>query len=201
MRRRAFLLGLPLALGGCASALERPYVARQDWALNVPLPPAAPPNPHGKVLLVRSMAAAPELADRGLKTLSADGTMHTDFYERWAAAPAEGVGASLRQFLAQSGLFAAVLAPGSLATADLTLEPDLLQLWAEPGAGHAVASISIVLLATRALTPRVLAQTTASAGAPLARPGVAAEVDAQLAALAEVFRKIAGAIAPFARSS
>ena len=201
MRRRVFLLGLPLALAGCGSVLERPYVARQDWALSVPPPPAeadAPERKGRKVLLVRSMLAAPVLGDRGLLTLGADGTMTTSFYERWAVPPADGVGAALAQFLARSGLFAAVLAPGSLAEADLALEPDLLQLWAEPAAGRAVASLSIVLLATRSQTARVLLQATETAAVPLAGQGTEAEVHAELAALAEVFRKVEDALAPFA---
>ncbi|HUA77053.1 MAG TPA: ABC-type transport auxiliary lipoprotein family protein [Acetobacteraceae bacterium] len=199
MRRRLFLSGLPLTLCGCASTFERPYVARQDWALSVPPPPTDAPERKGrKVLLVRSMLAAPELGDRGLKTLSPDGTMTTSFYERWAAPPADGVGASLTQYLAQSGLFSAVLAPGSLADADLTLEPNLLALWAEPAAGRAFASLSVVLLATRTLTSRVLLQATESASVPIAGQGTEAEVDAELAALGVVFHKIEAALAPFA---
>ena len=199
MTRRASLLGLPLALAGCASALERPYVARQDWALSVP-PPAedAPARKGRKVLLVRSMLAGPALGDRGLLTLGPDGTMTTSFYERWAVPPAEGVGASLSQVLAQSGLFSAVLAPGSLADADLTLEPDLLALWAEPATGRAVASLSIVLLTAGSLNPRVLLQTTETATSPLPGQDSEAQVHAELAALAAVFRKIEDALAPFA---
>ncbi|HTU55636.1 MAG TPA: ABC-type transport auxiliary lipoprotein family protein [Acetobacteraceae bacterium] len=199
MRRRTFLLGLPLALGGCASALERPYVARQDWALSVPLPAQDAPARKGrKVLLVRSMLAAPVLGDRGLLTLNPDGTMTTSFYERWAVPPAEGVGSSLTQFLAQSGLFSAVLAPGSLADADLALEPDLLALWAEPATGRAVASLSIVLLTASSLNPRVLLQASETATATLGGQGAEAEVHAELAALAAVFRKVEAALTPFA---
>ena len=202
MRRRLFLLGLPLGLTGCASVLERPYVARQDWALTVPAPAEADapgvPRRGRKVLLVRSMLAAPSLGDRGLLTLGADGTMSSSFYQRWAVAPADGVGASLTQYLAQSGLFAAVLTPGSLADADLALEPELLRLWAEPAAGRAVASISIVLLATGSLNSRVLLQATESASASLGGQGPQAEVDAELAALGMVFRKVEAALAPFA---
>jgi ABC-type uncharacterized transport system auxiliary subunit len=199
MTRRAALLGLPLALAGCASALERPYVARQDWALSVP-PPAqdAPERKGRKVLLVRSTVAAPLLGDRGLLTLNQDGSMTTSFYERWAVPPAEGVGASLSQFLAQSGLFSAVLAPGSVAEADLTLEPDLLRLWAEPAAGRAIASLSIVLLSGSTLNPRVLLQATETATSPLAGQDTEAQVHAELAALAAVFRKVEEALAPFA---
>lgn len=203
MRRRFFLLGLPLSLADCAAALERPYVARQDWALT--LPPqgqgADVPEPirrGRRVLLVRSTLAAPGLDDRGLKTLGPDGTMTTSFYERWAVPPADGVGTALAQFLAGSGLFAAVLAPGSLANADLALEPELLALWAEPAVSRAVVSLSIVLLDIRPLNPRVLLQATENASAPIAGRGTEAEVNAERAALAAVFGKVETALAPFA---
>ncbi|MGH7086300.1 MAG: ABC-type transport auxiliary lipoprotein family protein [Acetobacteraceae bacterium] len=198
MRRRNLVLGLPALLGGCASALTRPYVARQDWALTVP-PPAGAKRRGGKVLLVRTVEAAPSLQDRGLKTLAPDGLMHTDFYNRWVVPPAEGVGAALRQFLAASGLFEAVLAPGSLATAALTLEAELMQLWVEPAAGRAVAELSIVLLATATASTHVLMQATERATSPLPAPaGPAQQVDAQLAALAQVFREIEAALRPYA---
>ncbi len=199
MRRRNLVLGLPALLGGCASALTRPYVARQDWALTVPPPPSGAKRRGGKVLLVRTVEAAPSLQDRGLKTLAPDGLMHTDFYNRWVVPPAEGVGAALRQFLAASGLFEAVLSPGSLATATLTLEAELMQLWIEPAAGRAVAELSIVLLATATASTHVLMQATERGTSPLPeRAGPAQQVDAQLAALAQVFRETEAALRRYA---
>ncbi|MGH7104610.1 MAG: ABC-type transport auxiliary lipoprotein family protein [Acetobacteraceae bacterium] len=199
MRRRNVVLGLPALLVGCASALTRPYVARQDWALTVPPPPSGPKRRSGKVLLVRTVEAVPSLQDRGLKTLAPDGLMDTDFYNRWVVPPAEGVGAALRQYLAASGLFQAVLAPGSLANAALTLEAELMQLWVEPAAGRAVAELSIVLLATATASTHVLMQATERGTSPLpARADPAQQVDAQLAALAQVFRETTAALRPYA---
>ncbi len=199
MRRRNVVLGLPALLVGCASALTRPYVARQDWALTVPPPPSGPKRRSGKVLLVRTVEAVPSLQDRGLKTLAPDGLMDTDFYNRWVVPPAEGVGAALRQYLAASGLFQAVLAPGSLANAALTLEAELMQLWVEPAAGRAVAELSIVLLATATASTHVLMQATERGTSPLpALADSAQQVDAQLAALAQVFRETTAALRPYA---
>lgn len=204
MRRRAWITSFPLALfplalAGCSSALTRPYVQRQNWDLTVAFPPARPPRRGGKVLLVRTVEAAPVLGDQGLKTLDPDGAMRTDFYNLWAVPPAEGVGSALRQYLAQSGLFAAVLAPGSLAESNLTLEAELMQLWVEPAQAHAVASVSIVLLATGSVSSHVLLQATETATSPLASGAdPAAQVAAQRAALAEVFRKTVSALAHFA---
>lgn len=199
MKRRDVVVGLPVLLAGCASALTRPYVARQDWALTVPTSPSGLKRHGGKVLLVRTVEAAPSLQDRGLKTLAPDGLMHTDFYNLWVVPPAEGVGAALRQYLAGSGLFQAVLAPGSLATAALTLEAELMQLWVEPAAGRAVAEFSIVLLATATTSTHVLLQATERGTSRLpAGADPAQQVDAQLAALAQVFRETAAALRPYA---
>ena len=65
------------------------------------------------MLLVRPIQAAPGLESRGLQTLQPDGSLRTAFYEQWAVPPAQGVDDDLRRWLADSGLFAAVVATGS----------------------------------------------------------------------------------------
>jgi ABC-type uncharacterized transport system auxiliary subunit len=52
----------------------------------------------------------------------------------------------LRQWLAASGLFAAVVMPGSTVKADLVLEGELLALAADLPTGSARAALSVVLL-------------------------------------------------------
>jgi hypothetical protein len=157
-----------------------------------------PPRRGGKVLLVRSVQPGAGLEQRGLQTLQADGSLDVGFYDEWAVPPAEAVGACLRPWLAASGLFAAVLAPGSRERADLVLESELTVLLAEPAAGRARASMTIVLLDAKASTTRVLLQATEAAEAPLASADAPASVAAQRAALAGVLGKIEAAIAPFA---
>ena len=80
--------------------------------------PVAPPNPRGRVLLVRDVRAGPGLEVRGLQWLQRDGSVHVDFYEQWAVPPAQAVEDDLRQWLADAGLFRAVVAPGSRLNAD-----------------------------------------------------------------------------------
>ena len=118
-RRRAVLASL-LGLGGCGLS-QRPYLERRQWPLIVRRPAALPARARGRVLLVRSIRAGPGLEARGLQSLQPDGSVKVDFYEEWAVPPAQAIEDDLRQWLAASGLFAAVLAPGSQLPADLVM--------------------------------------------------------------------------------
>jgi len=184
MNRRILLASL-LALAGCGLS-ERPYLEKRDWPLKVSRPDIAPPAPRGRVLLVRTVQAGPGLETRGLAALQADGSVKTEFYETWSVPPAEGAEASLREWLAASGRFAAVLNPGSRMTADLVLEATLTVLITDPGKGVARAALSVVVLDQRGGGTRVLAQRMIQAEAPLGGTDAPARVAAMKAALAEV---------------
>src|SRR5919107_3429083 len=110
--RRFFPLPL-LALGACSVLPNRPYQEVQRYALAPERPGREPPARRGPVLLLRSVRAAPGMDNRGLRTLGAGGQVDTAFYDEWAAPPVELVEEAMRQWLASSGLFAAVVSPGS----------------------------------------------------------------------------------------
>lgn len=169
MIRRRFLM-LTAALGGCSILPTRPYVERRDWPLDVRRPSVLPPNPRGPVLLVRTVRAAPGLETQGLQTIQADGSVHVDYYERWSAPPADAVEEQLRRWLAASGLFAGVLAPGSRARADLALEAELLTLVAAPAQASSRASLGFVLIDLRPSPSHLLLQAEETGGARL--PGL-----------------------------
>lgn len=168
----------PLA-AGCSVLPERPYVETRRFTL-LPRRPggaaAAPPRQGGagrKVLMLRLVRAAPGLEQRGLRTLRPDGSVQVDFYNEWAAPPAELAEEAIRRWLSESGLFSAVTSPGSRAEADLVLEIELTALQAElraGGAGIARAELSGVLLDRQG---RVLAQLTPRGEAGLPRGGAA----------------------------
>ncbi len=194
MNRRG-LLGLAL-LGGCSLLPQRPYVEQRDWPLEASPPVALPPNPCGPVLLLRTVRAAPGLEAQGLRVLQADGSVHTDYYERWSVPPPDAVEEQLRRWLAASGSFAGVLAPGSRAHADLALEAELLTLVAASGGSR--VSLNLVLVDLRPAQPHLLLQAEAAGSAPLA--GLAAPQVAQsgrealAVALGDVERRIASAL-------
>lgn len=188
MKRRWLLVG-GAALGGCSILPQQPYLQRRDWPLDVRRPQALPPRPRGPVLLVRSVRAASGLEQRGLQWLRNDGSVHVDFYEQWAVPPAQAVEDDVRRWLADAGLFSAVLAPGSRLNADLVLEGELDAFVADLNAGTARMALALVLLDQRKNETKVLLQKTETAEVKLAGTDPPAIVDAMKAALVEVLRQ------------
>ena len=147
LRRRFLLLSRVLAAAPAPAArFNRPYREVQRYALAPERPRREPPSRRGPVLLLRSVRAAPGMDARGLRILGAGGQVDTEFYNEWAAPPVELVEEAMRQWLAASGLFAAVVSPGSRLRAGLVLEAELLRLQAEPRAGLARAGLAALLL-------------------------------------------------------
>lgn len=144
LRRRAALLGAA-GLAGCSVLPARPYQERREWPLDVP-PPNATGSAGRKVLLLRALRAGPGMDTRGLRTILPDGAERISNWEEWSVPPPQGVEEDLRQWLSASGLFAAVVMPGSTVKADLVLEGELLALAADPQSGIARAALGVVLL-------------------------------------------------------
>jgi len=193
MRRRSVLAGVA-ALGGCSLLPSTPYVQRRDWPLDVRRPSTAPPRRNGRVLLVRSIRAGPGLDERGLQWLQRDGSLHVDFYEQWAVPPAQAAEDDLRQWLADAGLFRAVVAPGSRLNADLVLEGTLTAFLANPPAGTARVTLSVVLLDQRPNPVKILMQRNFTAEERLASADPPAIVQALRAGLADVLRQVEDAV-------
>lgn len=196
MKRRMLLA--TMALGGCSILPQRPYLEKRDWPLQAARGATVTARRGAPVLLVRSLAAAPGLGGRGLRSLQPDGSVSADVYEQWAVPPAEAVEDQMRRWLVASGLFAAVLAPGSRVRADLVLEGELLTLIAEPALGRSRAAMSVVLLDLRPAAARVRLQAEVYGEAPLTEvtgPGVAQSGCGAVAAmLRRVEAQVAGAL-------
>ncbi len=168
--RRPLLLALPLLLAGCSVLPERPYREVRRFALAPERPAPQPPMPGRPALLLRSMRAAPGLDQRGLRSLGADGQVTQDFWAEWAAPPAELVEEAMRHWLATSGQFATITAPGSRLRAGLVLEAELLRLQVEPGARRARATLAGLLLREApesGAATQILGQLQAEGQAPL----------------------------------
>lgn len=168
MNRRFLLACGGALLAGCSVLPSREYQQRRDWPLAPRRPTALPPRRAGKALLVRTVAAAPGMEARGVQWLLKDGSLNVDYYEQWAASPTQAMEEGLRRWLADSGLFSAVVAPGSRVTPELVLEAELTALVADPRAGSAKASLALVLLEPRGDRTRVRLQRTETAEARLA---------------------------------
>jgi ABC-type uncharacterized transport system auxiliary subunit len=188
MKRRWLLAGAA-ALTGCSVLPQTPYVQRRDWPLDVRRPATSPRNPRGRVLLVRSVRAAPGLEARGLQWLQRDGSVHVDFYEQWAVPPAQAVEDNLRQWLADAGQFSAVVAPGSRLSADFVLEGELDVFIADRNASVGRVALAVVLLDQRQGATKVLLQRTETAEVRLGNTEAPAIAEATRAAIAEVLRQ------------
>ena len=187
------------ALGGCSVLPQTPYVQRRDWPLDVHRVPALPPPPRGRVLLVRTLRAGPGLEGRGLRWLEPDGSVRVDFYEQWAVPPAVAVEDDLRQWLANSGLFGAVVAPGSRVNADYVLEGELQTFFADRQAGMARVRLALVVLDQRGGTVKVLLQKTEVGEAKLANPEPPAIAEGMRAAILAVLQRTEGDVAAAVR--
>jgi cholesterol transport system auxiliary component len=187
--RRRLALTAPLLLAACGLS-ERPYAERRQWPLMPRRPRAEPPRPRAPVLLVRGLRAGPGLEARGLQSLQPDGSIRTEFYEEWGAPPAQAAEEALRAWLAESGLFAAVIAQGSRMEADQVLEGELTALWTIPATGQAHCALGITLLDQRGATPRVRLQHRFAAEALLSGPSPREAAEAQSAALAATLAQV-----------
>ena len=195
--RRAILAGAA-ALSGCSVIPAAKYVQPVEWPLTVRRPVALPPRAGGKVLVVRELTPAPGLERRGVQWLRPNGSLHVDFYNQWAVPPAQGVTDDLRRWLAESGLFAAVVGPDSGVAGDLVLEGELTAFLGDPARRQARVALALVLIAARAAPAKVLAQRTITGRAPLSAAPPADVVAALTAALAEAMERMEAALRPFA---
>ncbi|MBP0493403.1 hypothetical protein [Roseomonas indoligenes] len=209
MRRRMLLGAAALApavtaLGAC-SVLNQDYVEPRRY----PLAPRRPGpsmagmsamGPRGargkKTLLMRLTRAAAGMDGRLLRSIRPDGTEATEYYAEWTAPPAEAAEDSLRRWLVDAGLFAAVLAPGTRGAVDLTMESELVALHVDLGRGVAVCSMTVVVLRdTSQFGTRVVGQyaETATVPVPPDRPlGPDAQAAGMVAALAAVLGRLEG---------
>jgi hypothetical protein len=185
--RRALLLA-PLALAACSILPDRPNLPVRRYAL-APERPSRRAAPRGApVLLLRSLRGVPGLQQVGLRRRLADGSFAIAPYEEWLAPPGDLAEAALRAWLGASGLFAAVVAPGTRAEAGLVFEGQLTVLETVPAEGEAQAAVAGVLLRESGLSASVIAPVEARGSAPLPPEADApAEAAAMQAALGAAF--------------
>jgi cholesterol transport system auxiliary component len=191
MIRRGLLLPLTLALGGCSVFPDRPHLPVRRFDLN-PQRPQRRVAPRGAgVLLLRHLRGVPGLQELGLRRARADGGFDIAPYDEWLAPPADLAERALRNWLQASGLFTAVVAPGSRADHTLVLEAQLTRLEALPSTAEARAGIAGVMLLERGASTRVLTTFDVEGRAPLRTSADAsAEAAAMEAALADAFAAV-----------
>jgi ABC-type uncharacterized transport system auxiliary subunit len=199
MIHRRLMLAAPL-LAGCSVLPDRPFVETRRF----PLEPRRPPGAEGRArrtLLVRTIRAGAGMETRNLRTIRPDGTESLDFYAEWAAPPAEAAEQSLRRWLIDARLFAAVLAPGSRVTPDYVMEGELTQLAAVQGEGRARAELTLLLVDERngsRLVGQMVSQGTAPLASGTATPTPDQAAEAMSAALGRALASLEQTLQRFA---
>jgi cholesterol transport system auxiliary component len=190
--RRAALLAAPALAAGCANPLSRPFADKTLFVLDVRRPQRLPPNPRGRVLVLRTVTPAPGVELRGLVTRLAGGQQRADFWNEFFAPPAALVQDQLRSWLADAGLFSAVVDQGTRATPTLALEPVLAGLFADASVSppQARAQMQALLLGLDRTPPRVLAKGDHDRAAQITSLEPSAIVAGLNVALAAVFAEI-----------
>jgi ABC-type uncharacterized transport system auxiliary subunit len=197
MKRRV-IVAAPVVLAGCASLLpKQQYIPQVNWPLD-PQPPASEPvNAAGKVVLLRDLNAGPGMSNQGIQTLHQDGSLSISYYNQWAVAPADAAAEVLANWLAASGAFSAVVAPGSRLTANLIVEGEFSELLSDLGAGDAKAVLTLVVIQSVNGNTRPLAQQRIVGTAKLSGTDYPAQVAAQTAALADAMQQAVRLITRF----
>ena len=147
---RILVLGLLLlAVAGCAT-LTRPDPDRRHYMLQVERPQIIhdASGPGTDVLAVRAFRVASAYDARGIVTIRSGGRVESDFYEQFFLLPGEMISSQIRQWLANSGLFALVSDLGGLKEPDLILEGVVQELYRDyrTGSPQAVLAIQVLLL-------------------------------------------------------
>lgn len=160
MRRRT-LLCTSLALSACANPFSRPHPEKRLYVLETQRTGASLAAARPRSLLLRTVTAAAGAEGRGLVTRLPGNVHQTDFWNEFFAPPADMVHDAMRRWLADSGLFTAVLDPGSRGPADLALEARLIALLGDgtdPRAPAARLHLQTLLIGLDREPPRILAR-------------------------------------------
>jgi len=152
--------------------LNTPYPSRALYTLNVDPPvPATPPHEQKDVTLRirRIVAVAPFNGQAFVYRMSAN-SIRTDYYNTFAAPPADLVTSELVQWLRASKLFTAVVDSGATLHHQWVLEGRIQDLsidMSNPAKAQAVVTMQMLLLDDSSAVPRVLFDKSYTERAPI----------------------------------
>lgn len=187
------LLAIALLCGCLGLDLERAPPEQTRYLLDARRPANAPAAAarSALVLEVRSFHAAQAWANRPLAYRTGAHRVETDFYHEFLVPPGIALAELCRRWLAESGRFAQVVAPGMRTTPDLILEGEVEGLYGDyrdPTAPRAV--LELLVMVTDAAGGPARLQVGLAAEAPLDGAGPDALVRAFDAAFAEAMVKL-----------
>ncbi|MGN6367844.1 MAG: ABC-type transport auxiliary lipoprotein family protein [Phycisphaerae bacterium] len=202
MLKRMGLMVMAIGLGvvaGCS--LSTPYPNRALFTINVGAPGAggggAATGPAGKdvALRVRRIIAVPPFGGTAFVYRRGKNQLQTDYYNGFAAAPADLITAQLVEWLRAEHLFSAVADNNSGVGHQWALEGRLQELVIDTTGGtpRAVVTMEFVVLDDRDPAPRPLMERTYTEGVSIkGEEGAAA---AWSAACRRIFERLSGDLA------
>lgn len=143
----------------CAGCVSRHSYTKRQFVLEATRP-AQPVRQHPDIVLaIRDFTIDPVCEGRGLLCRKGESEYEADFYHEFLIAPQALISSQTRQWLAQSGIFQAVLEPGSLVEATHILEGNVLALYGdfrEQGLPQAVMQIRVFVVASKGPRPQIV---------------------------------------------
>jgi ABC-type uncharacterized transport system auxiliary subunit len=202
MRLRGFGFGAAVAavilLAGCS--LSTPYPDRALFTINVGTPDAgaSKPAPSDVTLRVRRIIAVPPFGGTAFVYRTGPNKLQTDYYDAFAAAPADLISAQLVMWLRGTQQFAAVMDSNAGAVHQWALEGRLQELAIDTSDGkqaRAVITLQFVLLDDRDPAPRPLLQRVYTEIVPLKGNDAAAAAEGWSAGCRSIFARLSADLA------
>ena len=177
---RAFFVSMAcalLCLMGTSCSLRQPAVVTQNYALELPSPPAGAPGTRS--ISVLPFSAAPEASDQMLLYRADELRYESDFYNRLLVPPGQMLTSELRQWLSKSKA-GQMREPGAPLPSDLIVQPRLTGLYADyrdVQRPRAVVAMDIVLIARDGSGRRQLFERSYRRAVPMRQVSPAAAVE------------------------
>jgi ABC-type uncharacterized transport system auxiliary subunit len=192
-------MALGLFLTGC---LSRPALVRHSFALQNPPAVNTPAAPGASVLALQTVDVSPLFAGRSLVYRTGPDTYEVDPYAGFLILPGRTLTIPVRIYLRNTGLFQAVIEPGSPIPANQSLAIEVTELYGDftrRDQPAAVLSLRLLLLdATNGGAGKVLLQKNYSRHAPLKQNTAIAVVAGYDQALAEIMAEVSADLAALA---
>ena len=145
-------------LAGC-SGMNRPYPAKQRFALMIEREHAGSTPSNDSTLRVREFSVAPPYHERAFVYRKGDSEFETDYYREFIASPATLLTSETISWLSGAKLFGKVLPGNSAADNEYLLEGTVTALcgdYRDQPAPKAVMELQVFILAEQATQTKVL---------------------------------------------
>lgn len=188
----AFLLAW-FPITGC---LSRPALVKQFFSFSASSGRMAPASTNGPILAIRRLIVSPPFDTQSLVYRDGEFSYEHDPYAEFLASPADTLTETVRDYFRETGLFAAVVEPGSALQPSLLVEITVSRLYGDfrPGISP-VAVLEMRFLffeASNGIGCRLKFQKDYSARVPLKRRTAYRLVAGWNEALKQVLDKVAG---------